>query len=497
MSLVGRVSAFVLATVGVVLMGFSATLYLAARASMHRLVDDRLTAALAVLAAAAEIHPHGVEWEPHERALELGQEPGGDQFRWVVEDQRGNRIDQSRHLGSLRLAPDSKSRNASASRQVRGDGRSWLAARRVLRPGHGQASGSEAGARTGRLGAGEPEESFQEGLVLTAFAPLGPTEAALGRLGASLVGLALGTGALVGLTCHRLVRRALRPLTAMAASARDLDASDPGWCLELPGTCDELEALGRSFNELLARLHVAYDRQRRFGGDASHQLRTPLTVLTGQLEVALRRDRPVEEYRRVLRLALDQAHRLGGIVESLLFLARADAGLQQPRGEPLELDHWVAGHLDERSPTVAVSRGGSGPIWVRAQPALLAQALDNLLDNARKYGRPESSARIEISREGTEAVLAVEDDGPGIAPGDLPCLFEPFFRAESARRRGESGVGLGLAIVRRIAEVSGGRASVRSESGRGSRFELRLPAIDAHEPCPAGVGDLAESESLR
>src|SRR5262249_62385106 len=126
------------------------------------------------------------------------------------------------------------------------------------------------------------------GLVLTVAAPRGPIETALAALGWFLAVLSAGIWLLAALLCRWLSRRALAPLARMAASARDLDATDPGWCLEQAGTGDELDDLGRAFNDLLARLHVAFERQRRFSGDASHQLRTPLTVLIGQIQVALR-----------------------------------------------------------------------------------------------------------------------------------------------------------------------------------------------------------------
>ncbi len=121
-------------------------------------------------------------------------------------------------------------------------------------------------------------------------------------------------------------------MARMVESARDLNPDDPGWCLEEAGTGDELDDLGRAFNDLLSRLHVAYQRQRRFSSDASHQLRTPLTVLIGQIEVALRQERSGEEYRRVLKSALGRAVQLGQIVEALLFLGRADSDAQLPDG---------------------------------------------------------------------------------------------------------------------------------------------------------------------
>src|SRR5437763_732045 len=143
-----------------------------------------------------------------------------------------------------------------------------------------------------------------------------------------------GAAALAG---RRLCRRALRPLTGMAAAARAISADDLGRRLPPAGTGDEVDDLGRAFNELLARLQESFERQRRFTGDASHQLRTPLAAMLGQVEVALRRERPPEEYQRVLTLVHKQSAKLREIVEMLLFLSRADAEAKRPQLEALDL----------------------------------------------------------------------------------------------------------------------------------------------------------------
>lgn len=500
MTLTGRFSALVLATVGLVLAGFSTALYVSAWVYLDRQVGDRLAGALAVLAAAAEVHPEGVEWEPQERVLTLGRESGPDRLRWMVFEGRGRRVDQSYNLDEAELTTDWTPRPGVANlpaRLVDRSGRTWRVAQRRI--------GAEAVAvavppsnfrspsrRDGSVDPGSTETRYPF-LVLTVCAPLGPTETTLAALGGSLIALSLGTWLLAVLACRRLSRRALTPLRRMVASARGLDAADPGWCLQEAGTGDELDDLGRAFNDLLSRLHVAYERQRRFGGDASHQLRTPLTVLIGQIEVALRQERSGDEYRRVLRSALSRAVQLGQIVEALLFLGRADADASLPRGEPLDLNRWVAGHLSGRSATgrgaeVVFHADGSDPLPIRAHPTLLAQMLDNLLDNASKYGRPGAAVVVETLREGGAAVLAVEDAGPGIPPEDLNRVFEPFYRSTQARRLGAPGVGLGLAVVQRIAVVFGGAVSVRSEPDRGSRFEVRFPtAANAPE---AGAASL-------
>ena len=220
-------------------------------------------------------------------------------------------------------------------------------------------------------------------------------------------------------------------------------------------------------------------------------MRTPLTVLIGQLEVALRHERSGEEYRRALTSALGRAVQLGQIVEALLFLGRAEAEAGLPGVEPLDLHRWVAEHLAGR-PSAGGDRevvhraGGPDPLWVRAHPAaprpVARQPAGQRRQVRQRPGRRSSSRRAATARR---RVLAVEDRGPGIAPEDLPHIFEPFYRSAQARRRGVPGVGLGLAVVRRIATACGGSVAVQSEPGQGARFEVRFPLM----PTPVEPSD--------
>ncbi len=483
MSLTGRFAALFLPTLGLVLVGFSTALYVSARIYLDRQVSDRLSSALAVLAAAAEVHPDGVEWEPQERILPLGQESGAERLRWMVFDDRGHRIDHSRNLADADLTSAWLPHSDTAElprRLIDRRGRPWQVSQRRIRSTAIRPSGSRAAAHA------TPDDQdamaiFHPSLVLTVAAPLGPMESTLAALAWFLVAFSGATWVLAALLCRRLSRRALAPLSRMAASARGLDANDPGWLLDEAGTGDELDDLGRAFNELLARLHVAFERQRRFNGDASHQLRTPLTVLIGQIEVALRHERSSDEYRRVLSSALGRAVQLRQVVEALLFLSRAEGEAQLPQGKPIELGRWVAEYLASRptggraAEVVHHTNDGDGP-WVSVHPPLLGQLLENLLDNAEKYGGIETPIVVETYRADERAILAVEDAGPGIAPEDIPRVIEPFYRSMRSRRQGTPGVGLGLAVVQRIAVAFGGSVDVRSEPGRGCRIEVRFPS---------------------
>jgi heavy metal sensor kinase len=453
-SLGARLSAFFLAALAVVLLGFSASLYLLARAYLYQKVEERLTAALDTLAAAAEDDGEGLEWEPRDRHLTLGQDTAADQVRWLVQDAEGRLRDRSANL-----APDDPLPSGGPASPP------WQLARRRLK-----ATGTSIGPGRHRT------------LVLTAGLSLGPVRGTLTTLALTLAGLSLVLWLAAALAGRWVCRQALAPVTRMAAAARAMGPADLRRRLPSPGTGDELEDLRRAFNDLLGRVEDALERQRRFAGDASHQLRTPLTAVLGQVEVALRRDRTAEDYRRVLGQVRGQALDLRRIVEALLFLARADAEADLDGLEVLDLAAWLPEQLQRwsghaRAADLHAAGPPAGPLPVKVQPVLLGQLLDNLLDNAFKYSEPGTPVTVCLEPEAGAVRLVVEDAGCGIAAGDLPHVFEPFYRSAASRRQGRGGVGLGLAMVQRIALAFGGRVAVDSEPGRGSRFALHLPVV--------------------
>ena len=310
--------------------------------------------------------------------------------------------------------------------------------------------------------------------------PLAPFEASLRNVALILAGLSTGIWLLAAAVGRRLCNQALFPVTRMAKAACVMTATNRDHRLPSPGTGDELDVLAGSFNGLLDRLHQEFERQKRFTCDASHQLRTPLTALLGQIEVARRRDRTAEEYERVLDEVHGEAVRLRQIVESLLFMARAETEAERPKLQPLELVSWVHEHLrewsnHERAADLQENVQTDAPMWVRVHPHLLGQLLDNLLDNSCKYSSPGTPIHVCLGVNTIWVALAVQDRGWGLAAQDRSHVFEPFFRSAEARLRGLSGVGLGLAVVQRIAAVFAGTISVDSELGQGSRFVLRLP----------------------
>jgi signal transduction histidine kinase len=270
------------------------------------------------------------------------------------------------------------------------------------------------------------------------------------------------------------------PVTRLAVAARAMNAADAEGRLPVSPNRDELEDLSRSFNGLLDRLHESFERQRRFTGDASHQLRTPLTALLGQIEVALRRERSSDEYREVMASVHKQGMHLQRIIESLLFLARADAEARLPDLETISLDRWLAQHREAwsghpRFPDLCLEHKTDTRLDVAVHSGLLGELVNILIENACKYSAPGTPITLRLGKQDGQVFLSVEDRGSGIREADLHHLGEPFFRAANVRRCGVPGVGLGLAIAKRLAEAQGGSFAVASEEGGGSRFTVFLP----------------------
>jgi heavy metal sensor kinase len=497
LSLTTRLTAFFLGALAVVLAGFSATLWLLAREYLHRQIDDRLEATIQTLIASIEFDPAGLEWEPNQqlaarrsgnrgatghRVVALPQGPGADQVRWVVRDGRtGAVVDRSLNLEGeagrrLTSDPSPVRSDQTALRRERFGGVPWRISERRVVPS----------AFRGQSGAESDAEPRHASLILSAGLSLVPVKVALGNLARLLAGLSLAVWLIAAALGRGLCRRALVPVTRMAEAARAMSAADLDQRLPDSQTGDELQDLGDAFNGLLDRLHEAFERQRRFTGDASHQLRTPLAALLGQVEVTLRRERSADDLRRVLSLVHDQAGQLSQIVEALLFLARADAEAVLPEREASDLALWIDEHRERwsghpRAADLRVTNDADGalPLRVRVHLPLLAQLLDNLVDNAFKYSEPGTPVTIRLGRASGHVTLSVEDQGCGIDPADLPQVFEPFYRAPSARREGRAGTGLGLAVAYRIATALGGVLTASSTPGQGSRFTVCLPEDDA------------------
>lgn len=469
-SLTSRLTAFSLAALALVLLGFSATIGLAARSTLSQQADQRLKSAIETLTAAVEFDRGQFEWEPNLRLVAFGQEPQAGEIRWTVQDPRGVILDRSPNLGSPHLLDQLD----QAANDPRSANRTWIDRRawRILQR---------------KFDSHQPDKSSNDhhysALTLTAALCLDPTEANIAYLDRLLASVSLAVWLLAALLGRKLARRALAPLGQMAQSAREMNADELAARLPCLTTGDELQELANAFNGLLDRLQEAFERQARFNGDASHQLRTPLAAILGQIDVSLRRERSPAEYKQTLALVRTQTAQLAKIVEMLLFLSRADAEALLPDRQPVNLAGWTRTHLQSwcnhpRAADLVLEIPDDFPFLTPIHAPLLGQLLDNLLDNACKYSEPGSPIQIRVGLSSVnpkEASISLNDRGAGIPPEDLAHIFDPFFRSPLARKLGRPGLGLGLTIAQRIASAHQGTIKAETTPTQGTTFSLSLP----------------------
>jgi len=286
--------------------------------------------------------------------------------------------------------------------------------------------------------------------------------------------------ALAGLGGYWLATRSLRPLGWMAEQARRITGSNLDTRIEIHHAAEELAVLVTSFNELLSRLDHSFDTMRRFVADASHELRTPISVIRGEADVALSQERSPAEYRESLAIVLDESRRLSRLVDDLLNLARADAGRVTLQTHDFYLNELLAeccrsvqGLANTRGLQLECLPGND--LQFTGDEQLLRRLVINLLDNAIRYTPSGGTVTAALEAGTTRVQLRVSDTGIGIAPADRARIFERFYRAGEARNRQDGGFGLGLAIVRWIAESHRGTVECASELGRGSTFTVSLP----------------------
>jgi len=323
--------------------------------------------------------------------------------------------------------------------------------------------------------------------VIMVGVPTAFVGAELGTVFRSVALIILTVLVLAALSGLMLARWALRPVSKTADAVKLITDRNLHERLPEPGTNDELDHLVQVFNELLARLDRAFDTQRQFTSNASHEIGTPLTVLKGNTEVALLQHHSPEEFEAILRSNLEEIERLSKLISNLLLLARSDAGESQITKDILSLNEQVAVAYTRLVP-MAEQRGIklaadiSHPIFIEGDSQALQQILFNLLSNALRYTPAGGEVQVHLSLKSDGMTeVQINDTGIGIAATDLPHIFDRFYRGRNATIVESTGSGLGLAICKTLAEAHDGRVIVASEVGKGSRFILLLPAIEVRE----------------
>jgi two-component system OmpR family sensor kinase len=431
-----------------VLAGLSAFVYLSMRSDLTATVDTGLRSRAGDLSALVQ---HG---DPARPVTSHGTGPA------AILDANGRAVDATPPLRSAAVLTPAELRQAQRG------------------PTFVEASGRAGLTGSTRLLA-IPVQTRDQKLVVVVAASLADRDAALTRLRTLLLIGGPISLLLASLAAYAVAAAALRPVEAMRRQADAMSDARPGQRLPIPPARDEIARLGGTLNTVIDRLEAALTRERAFVDDASHELRTPIAVLQGELELARRPSRTAAERMDALGSATEEADRLARMAEDLLVIARLDRGRLPIRPQAVD----VAQALDRAAGRAARRRpGGPRPPTTRSEPGLtvevdplrLDQALDNLVDNALRHGREP----VELSALGRNGAVEIHvlDRGHGFPPAYLAGAFERFSRADSARTTG--GSGLGLAIVHAIASAHGGAAQATNRPEGGADVWLTLPAVE-------------------
>jgi heavy metal sensor kinase len=279
---------------------------------------------------------------------------------------------------------------------------------------------------------------------------------------------------------HIMSRKALRPVTELATQARRINDRNLDLRLPVPRAKDEISDLSNTLNQMLERIDKAFATVRTFTGNASHELRTPISLVRTEIEVALFRPRKNEEYRAILERLHDETMRMTTLVESLLALARADGGAETIALVPIRvrdllqrIDEIWSGAMKQALLDFSLEVPSQDTILL-ADADGVVRLLSILLENARKYTPPGGSVKLCAKVEQERVILSVHDTGIGIAHEHLARIFDRFYRASQRSETAPQGFGLGLSLARWIAERHGTELSVESEVGSGSRFSFSL-----------------------
>jgi heavy metal sensor kinase len=278
-----------------------------------------------------------------------------------------------------------------------------------------------------------------------------------------------------------LSRRALAPVDALARTARNITGTNLNNRLEQLDTGDELQRLSDILNEMLSRIESAFLKVSQFTADASHELRTPIALIRTEAEIALRKSRDETEYKEALRHILLEAERTSTLIETLLSLARADAGRESLHMQRIDLGEITQESVREwrgrfsAHNLLFTQNVSPSPLFVAGDAGALSRLLNILFDNAVKYTPAPGSIELTLEKRDQRAVIAIHDTGIGISEDDQSKIFERFYRADKARSRELGGSGLGLAIAKWIIEQHRGHIRIQSSPAHGSTFSVELP----------------------
>lgn len=277
-----------------------------------------------------------------------------------------------------------------------------------------------------------------------------------------------------------LVRKAFSPVKEIVGIVRKITAEDLSHRIESIGSKDEIGELVETLNDMISRLESSFKQIKQFSSDISHELKTPLTAMRGEIEVALKKERQNEEYKKVLKSLLEEINKLQKIIDNLLFLARIESKNIKLSFEKVQLDEILLEAFEEietlaKRKKISLILKRVDQASVEGDETLIKRLFVNLIDNAIKYTHEDGKVEISLTKERNFAKFIIKDTGIGIPENEIPYIFDRFYRVEKARSRETGGSGLGLAIAKWIVEAHKGKIEVRSKVSEGSLFAISFP----------------------
>ena len=277
-----------------------------------------------------------------------------------------------------------------------------------------------------------------------------------------------------------IIGRSLRPLRRITESAREItDGSDLSRRIQLSPGRDEVHELADTFNDMMGRLERSFDAERQFTSDASHELRTPVTVILAECEMAEKMSEDTEAVQESVTEIHKQARKMSELIGKLLAYTRLEQGTRRIDREELDLSGLVEDVCEEQRTVAArnirIECEASHDVLVNGDVALLISLVQNLVTNAVKYGKDGGHVWVKVYSEGSKACVSVRDDGIGIGEEDLACIWNRFYQADRSRSDESRGIGLGLSLAQQIARLHGGRITASSRPGEGSEFIFSMP----------------------
>jgi heavy metal sensor kinase len=279
-----------------------------------------------------------------------------------------------------------------------------------------------------------------------------------------------------------IIRKALKPVKSVVHTAQEITADDLSLRIEAGQRQDEIGDLVDTFNDMISRLEKSVKKIKQFSGDVSHELRTPLTIIRGEIEVLLRKERSKEEYQKTLKSTLEEADYLERIIDDLFFLSRIDALEKKEFDKSVQLDEILLNVVESRElaakkKNISFDIKKVEPAEIKGEEILLERMVANVIDNAIRYSQPGGKVEVSLAKKEGTPFIQVQDTGIGIPEESLPLIFDRFYVVDKSRFKETGGLGLGLSIVKQVADCHGAKIEVESEVNKGTSFLIRFQEV--------------------